>query len=75
MALVVPAGPSTTTFPSKDGTEVIAPPRLDDAGLESSHGLERVNTAELLPSEDSARIAGGVGSLRAAAPFLKVSSG
>ena len=63
-APVVPTGPSTITLPSEDGPEIMAPASLDDTGLESSRGLERVDAAELLPSEDGARIAGGVGSSR-----------
>ena len=45
-ALMVPAGPSTTILPPEDGLEVMAPPSLDDAGLGSSHGLERVDATE-----------------------------
>jgi len=48
---------------------------LDDAGLESSHGLERVDAAEQLPSADGARIAGGIGFSRATVQSLEVSSG
>ena len=58
--------------PPKDGPEVVAPSSLDDAGLESSHGPERVDAAELFPSEDGARIVGGIGSLKAVAQFLEV---
>ena len=45
---------------------------MDDAGLESSHRLKRVN---VVPSADDARIVGNVGSSRAAAQSLEESSG
>ena len=47
---VVPTGPSTATLPPEDGPEVMAPLILEDAGLRSSCGLERVDDAEFLSS-------------------------
>ena len=68
---VVPAGPSTAKLPP----EMMAPLRLEDARLGSSRRLERVDTADLLPSGDSAGIAGGVGSSRVASQSPEVSLG
>ena len=66
-APVEPAGLSTIMLPPVDGTEAMVPSSLDDAGLETSHELERVDTADHLLFADGARIANGVGSSGAAA--------
>jgi len=72
---MVPTRPSTATLSPEDRPEVMAPPSLDDARLESSRGLEMVDTAELLLSADGEKIVRGISSSRAAAQSLEVSSG
>ena len=74
-ALMVPSGPSTAILPSEDGPKVMAHPSLDDSRLGSPRGLERVDTAEFLPSGDGARIMGSVGSSGAAILSLEVPLG
>jgi len=72
---VVSVGISTTTLLPEDGIEAMVPLTLDDVGLESSHGLERVDATEHLLSADGARIAGGIGSSGDVVWSLKVSLG
>ena len=44
MASVVLARLSTTTLLPEDRTEAVMPPTFKDTRLESSHGVERVDT-------------------------------
>ena len=59
-ALEVPVRPSTAERFHDDGTGSAVPPTLDDARLQSSRGLEKVDAAEPPPAADDARVTGGV---------------
>ena len=48
---------------------------MDDAELESSHGLEKVGTTEHPQVADGARVTGNIGSSGAAAQSQELSSG
>jgi len=67
MTLEVSARPSTAARFLDDGTGSTVSPTLDNAGLESPRGFERVDAAEPPPAADSTEVAGGVGSSEIAA--------
>jgi len=66
------AGLSTAALLPEDRTEAMTSPTLKDPGLESSHGVERVDAVGHLPAADGAGIVGGVDSLGAVAQSLEV---
>jgi len=71
----VPAGLFTTVLLLKHKTEAMTPFTLKDTGLESSHEVERVDTAGHLSAMNGAGIVSGVGSSGAVAQSLEVSLG
>ena len=63
MAAAVPAGLSIVAMFPNDKTGAVAVPNLKATGLESSHGVEKVDVAGHPLVADGVRTVGGIGSL------------